>query len=128
MLTENQESALTSAGDCFEHWHSSDRIMDYAAHQQLVTMETSAILGAGTFTIDRDIDYVVVDSSLGNVTLTIPSAVYNLSITVVKTSALNTVTVNSISGNINGAVSYVLSAAYSSAKFKAINGNYYKVA
>jgi len=128
MLTERQESNLTSAGDCFEHWHSLDRVISDDAYREMIHNETSISLGAGTHSIPGDIDFVLVNTSSGNAIINIPAATSMIALTIIKTSALNTVTVQTSVGNINGASTYVMSAAYSSAKLKAISGNYYKVA
>ena len=127
MLTDTQESNLTSAGDCFEHYHSSDRIPTHEAYTRMLSLESFVAVTSGASVVRSDVDYVLADSTAGVCTLTLPNVSRNGSITVVKVSALNTVVIQAAVGLINGAATYVLAAAYSHAKLKALGGNYYVV-
>ena len=126
-MTPEQESNLTSQGDCQEHWHSSDRLRTHDDGRQLVNLEYAQRVYAGTHSVDPTADYVLVDSSGGSVTLTLPHPSKRLATTFVRTSALNTVTINTPSGVINGAATYSLIGAYLPVRLKAIDGNYYRV-
>lgn len=128
MLTPEQENALVGGGDCFEHFHSNDRVLGTEHKNYLIALEKSVYLSNGSHTVLEDTDYVLVDTTLGNATLVLPKPSLSLSITVIKLVGDNSVIVDSPSGTINGSATYTLSSAYQTAKFKAIAGNYYKVA
>lgn len=127
MLDPQQESNLTSQGDCFEHWHSQDRIPTHEFKLGLDYLETALEVGAGTTTLTGSEDFVLVDSTAGAATIVLPPPIKRLSVVVLRTVAANTVTIDSPSGTINGAATYALTGAYAAGTFKAINGNYYKV-
>lgn len=127
MLTDLQESNLVSQGDCFEHWHSQDRIPTHEFKLGLDYLETSLSVGSGSTTLVGAEDYVLVDTTSGSATIVLPPPIKRMKVVIVKTAAANSVTVDSPTGTINGTATYVLSAAYAVAVFKAINGNYYKV-
>ena len=128
MLSPEQESALTSQGDCYEHFHSSDRQVTYEQILSMISLEMTITLANGTHIVPLGAIYVLANSISGNVNLTLPNPSKNLSVTVIKTSANNSVIISSPSGTINGSASYSMTSAYQTAKFKAIAGNYYKVA
>ena len=128
MLTPEQESSLVSQGDCYEHYHSSDRLITSEDGITLNAIERSASFVNGTHSIPSDVAYVLANSGSGNVNLTLPNPSKKLSVTVIKTVAGNSVIISTPSGTINGVASYTLTSAIQTAKFKAIDGNYYKVA
>jgi hypothetical protein len=128
MLSPEQESNLVSQGDCFEHYHSQDRVPTHEFKLGLDYLETSLTVADGTTTLTGREDYVLVDTTSGAATIVLPDPVKRGSVTVVKLVAANTVTVDSPTGTINGGATYSLTSAYATAKFKAIGGNYYKVA
>lgn len=127
MLDPQQESNLTSQGDCFEHWHSQDRIPTHEFKLGLDYLETYLSVGSGSTTLTGSEDYVLVDTTSGAASIMLPPPVKRMKITIIKVAAANTVTVDSPAGTINGAATYSLTSAYATATFKAINGNYYKV-
>lgn len=127
MLPTEKEFELISGGDCFSHWHSSDRVRTHDDSVQLDALESYQTVADGTHNVKPGVTYVLVDTSAGSTTLYLPNPERKLSVTVIKTSASNTLTVDSTVGNINGASTYSMTAAYAAAKFKAIDGNYYVV-
>lgn len=128
MLDLRQESNLTSGGDCFEHYHSSDRAPTHDQAVEFTRLEKTQLLVDGSGAINKDIDYALVDTSGGNAAVTLPHPIGLRKVTVVKVAAGNTVTLSSPVGTINGSATLVLSSAYAVAVLKAIDGNYYKVA
>lgn len=128
MLSSNQESNLVSGGDCFEHYHSSDRVVTHDDAVALTELEKTQLAINGATVVSKDADYVLVDTASGNATLTLPHPNGLRRVVVLKTAAANTVTISSPVGTINGVATLVLSAAYAVATLKAIGGNYYKVA
>lgn len=127
MLDLLQESNLTSGGDCFEHYHSQDRIPTHEFKLGLDYLETALEVGAGTTTLTGAEDFVLVDSTAGAATVMLPPPVKRMSVVVMRKVAANTVTIDSPTGTINGAATYALAGAYAVGTFKAINGDYYKV-
>ena len=126
-LTPEQESSLTSAGDCFQHYHSSDRLRTHDESRQLVGLESVEHTGAGAYSVPASADYVMVDTSLGSATITLPPPSKLMSVTILRTSGANLATIKSPTGLVNGALTFALAGAYGFAKFKAFNGNYYRV-
>lgn len=129
MLTPQQESNLTSGGDCHEHFHTADRQVSHETLSALISLETSISVIDGTIDVPAGTDYVIVDTSSGSATLNLPLPSKKLSVTIVRLSASNTLTIQSPTGTVNGGATYTgLTGAYAFGKFKAINGNYYRVA
>lgn len=128
-MTPEQEQRLTSGGDCPDHFHSTDRLKTHNDVVDLVVLE-DFIRIYSNYSFERDaFEYILADSTLGNVDITLPAAKKKMKTTVVKTVAANTVTIYPPSGSlINGGASYALTAAYAKATVKAIDGDYYVVA
>ena len=63
MLDPQQESNLTSQGDCFEHWHSQDRIPTHEFKLGLDYLEMYLSVGSGSTTLAGSEDYVLVDTT-----------------------------------------------------------------
>lgn len=119
-MTPEHEAALTGGGDCFAHWHSEDR---RPTHDFLRGLQSLAVTksSSSSVTLTGGEDIVRVDTSAGDVTVTLPPPVNGEEVTVIKTSALNTLT---IIGSINGAVSKSYTTQWSSRTFKAIDGQW----
>jgi len=92
MLSDLQESSLVSAGDCFEHWHSSDRVM---THDSLTGLQEVA--NYQTFTDDYEVkpaaDYILADTSVKSVTITLPLSTNGREIEVTKMASPNYVSI-----------------------------------
>jgi len=71
MLTSAQESSLTSAGDCFDHWHSSDRILDHTSVLSLQGI-SQVFKVTDDFTVTLNQDIIAVDTTLKDITITLP--------------------------------------------------------
>ena len=91
-MTPEQEASLVSVGDCRTHWHSEDRqpTQDFLRGLQTVANQKAY---SGTITLTGKEDFVLVDTSTGNSTLTLPRAVNGLEIEIMKLDATNTITV-----------------------------------
>jgi hypothetical protein len=120
------EASLTGGGDCSAHWHSADRVptQDFLHGLQaaggVITVSASTIL-RGTE------DLVLVDTTVGDVTLTLPRARNGREVTILKTSALNKLTVQGIDGQlINGRVTQTYYTRWTARTFKAV-GNTWRV-
>lgn len=128
MINTQQEASLLSGGDCFLHWHSQDRVATHSMLSDLISLEKTQFVVDGGTVVDPEADYVLVDTTAGNATLTLPQPVIGRKLVLLKTAAGNTATLSSPTGDINGAATLVLTAAYEAAVLKAIAGNYYRVA
>ena len=123
-MTPWQEAALTGGGDCFTHWHSEDRrpTQDFLHGLHSVA---NAVVASSNITLTGDEDIVRVDTSAGDVTVTLPYAKGGTEITVIKTSALNTLTVKGTgTETINGSNTHTYTTLWSSRTFKAIDGQW----
>ena len=87
-LSPQQESTLVSGGDCFDHWHSSDRVR---THDDILTMQAlaKATLVSSDTTITSKQDYLIVDTSSGNVTVTLPFSNNGREIEIMKNAQAN---------------------------------------
>ncbi len=121
-LSPQQESALVSGGDCFEHWHSSDRILshdDVLQYQSLTTViEVSA-----DFTVDDRWDYLLVDTTTGNVNIYLPQALNGREIEVIKAAAAYKLNILPVAGEtIIGATGVIIQSKYDALRVKAVQG------
>ena len=93
---------LIAGGDTFAHWHSEDRAPTQAflhGLQQLVSQNTVT----GDTTLSSRQDIVFVDTSAGDVTITLPNATEGQEYTVVKVGATNKLIITSVSPlTVNG--------------------------
>lgn len=88
MLTEQQESSLVSGGDNFDHWHSSDRVLDRSS---LLTLQSlaRAYETNDSITVSDTMDYVIVDTSASDVTITLPRSHNGREIEIMKNATEN---------------------------------------
>lgn len=128
MLTTQQESSLTSGGDCFEHWHSQDRVLSHNSLLQLQQLQNVATVSTNTTLSDIN-DIVLVDTTGGNVTVNLPPARNGRVYTVVKLSTTNLLTVAaSGTDTIDSAASISTTTGWVSRTFKAVTGGWIIVA
>ena len=87
-LTDRQESNLISKGDCFEHWHSEDRVL---THDDVLTLQglAKATVVIGDITVDSRQDYLLVDTSVLSITVTLPRANQGREIEIMKNATAN---------------------------------------
>jgi hypothetical protein len=91
-LDDRQISELTGTGECYLHWHPDDRVVTNdtvkgVASQALVTsVSTNTSIGYSP-------DIVLVDTSAGNITITVPLAKSGNEVKIVKVAAPNTLTI-----------------------------------
>ena len=88
MLTPQQESNLVSGGDCPDHWHSQDRVLDRSS---LLTLQSlaRAYETNDSITVTDTMDYVIADTSASNITITLPRAHNGREIEVMKNATSN---------------------------------------
>ena len=117
-----QESSLVSGGDCFEHWHSSDRT---PTHDTVLQYQSLATVRSVTtdVTVDDRWDYILVDTSTGNRTVTLPLANNGREIEVIKATAANKVTIlPSGADTIIGATGVIIQSRFDAIRLKAVHG------
>lgn len=91
-LTPQQESNLTSAGDCREHWHSEDRILSQDSVIQFQNLTTLKPI-SDDFAVTERWNGVLVDTTLQNVVVTLPTARHGREFEVVKNAAAHYVSI-----------------------------------
>ena len=72
-MTPWQETALTGGGDCFTHWHSEDRrpTQDFLHGLHSVA---NTVVASSNITLTGNEDVLRVDTSAGDVIVTLPYA------------------------------------------------------
>lgn len=123
-LTGYQESTLTSGGDCFDHWHSSDRILTHDDIGQLQRL--SAIINVtGNITASFTQDVLLCDTTSTSFTVSLPVAAQGVEIEIVKIVQANTLTIQ-LSGTdlIYGQSSVLVYNIGTALRFKSITGGW----
>lgn len=119
-----EELGLINGGDCFSHFHSEDRrpTQDFLHGLQSVAYNKSA---SSSLVLTGVEDVIRVDTSVSDVTITLPPAVHGKEVTIIKTSALHTLTVQGAGGElINGDNVHVYTTIWSARTFKAVDGQW----
>lgn len=120
MLTLQQESNLTSAGDCFEHWHSQDRVPVYSDIAEYQSLARQVVVSSDAF-VSPEADYLLVDTSMGDVNIQLPPAMRGREIEVIKTASAYRVIILPDSGEtIIGAEGVVIQSRYDALRIKAV--------
>ena len=122
MLTDAQEFELSAGGDCQLHYHSSDRDI---TREQVVQFQASenmrTVTASGAITYNDDI--LLVNTTSGAVTLTLPIARGGKSYSVVRIAGANAVTLTPAAGNtINLTSSVSISTNFAPVRIKALKG------
>lgn len=124
MLTPEQEELLVSGGDCPMHTHSDGRRVTQDTLRNLHSCEKVVIIST-TYTVTATDDVVLLDSSLGSFTVTIPSGTNGRRLTFKKLVAANMVTVDPVgSATIDGAATLAMTTQWQVVRLKAYNGNW----
>lgn len=89
-MTPEQEAELVGGGDCRSHFHIDDRQPSQSFLQGLQGV-ANRVPVSGNITLTGKEDFVSVDTSAGNVTLTLPVAKQGLEIEILKIYLINTV-------------------------------------
>jgi len=86
----DQEAALIQGGDCFSHYHSADRVptQDFMHGLQTIARQNPV---TANYTVTAKDDYVLVDTSAGNVTITMPRAIGGVEVEILKMFPQNTI-------------------------------------
>jgi len=116
---------LLSGGDTFAHWHSEDRRATSDLLHGLQQVANIKSVSGVSVVLTGGEDFVRADTSLWDVTITLPPAVNGQEVTIVKTSALNTLTIQGSGGEtINGSASLTYTTQWSARTFKAVDGQW----
>lgn len=124
MLSQQQESELISGGDCLAHWHSSDRVV---SHGDLRELQNLAVVynSSGDIMVSTREDFILADTSVSNMTVSLPEARNGREIEVVKYSPANKLTVSAWGSNkILGSDQVIVYNYGTSLRFKAIQGGW----
>ena len=113
-------SSLQGGGDCFDHYHSSDRAPSHDTLARLQQLEKVVTVTATYAALSAD-DYIIGDTTAGGFTITLAAPKSGRRVIVMKSVAANTLTVASAS-NINGAATAALTTRWSILSLKAIDG------
>ncbi len=124
MLLQDQELRLVSGGDCPDHNHSYDRT---PTHDFLVGLQGIASVAptTGNVTLGDNDDHVLVDTTAGTVTVTLPRATSGREYEVTKVTAPNSVNVvPSGTDTVLGTTGVTWASQWTSIRFKAITGGW----
>lgn len=116
------DPSLVNGGDCFSHWHSSDR---QPTHDFLEGLQTLCRVKEASANYEASLndDYNLVTTSGGAVIVILPKARNNRVITFTKVGGGNTLTLTTTSPDtINGGASLVISSNYAPVRLLARQG------
>jgi len=116
----DQEMALVGGGDCYSHYHSLDRQPTQDFLQGLESVANQFQVSGDTVLTGRE-DFVIVDTSAGNVAITMPRAINGLEVEVMK--LVPAYSINVVPGGTDTILSttgVTFSAGNASIRFKAI--------
>ena len=124
MLTAAQESNLTSAGDCFEHWHSQDRAVVHSDIGQLQRLGIiTEVTSSGDIKLPQDV--LLCDTTASSLTISLPVAPKGTEIEIVKTASPNVLTIQPTSPDlIYGQSSVLVYNIGTALRFKSIQGGW----
>lgn len=122
-LTEFEREQLVSKGPCNLHTHE----VNLNEHKHVVSLQALEVVVTVTanHVADYREDIILVDTSAGNVTITLPPSRGGKKFYILKTKAANAVTVQFTGGEtLLGAASYSLSAQAEGRWFKGVYEGY----
>lgn len=124
-LSPDEHQELTGGGECHLHWHPPSR--EHAVLELFQEMHKVVSVAADYVMQPLD-DIAVVDTTAGNITVTLPPSKGQREYMAVKAKAANLLIVN-FSGTENcfGQTSYNVVALGDTLKFKAFNGGWIKI-
>lgn len=125
MLRPDQEAELTERGDCQSHYHSSDRMPTQDTILQIQRLNTPRLISSN-FVANDNSNYLLMDTSSGNVSVQLPAARNGREIVVMKNTAGNYVQILPLgSDKILGLNELKLYNYGDSARLKAIPGGWF---
>lgn len=118
------DPTLTQGGDCFLHYHSIDRVPDQVFLSALEGVYARRTV-TGNTTLTATDDIVLVDTTSGNISVTLPRASNGKEFQVVKTAAAFTLTILPTGADtILGTTSLAVTGRWTSLHFKSVVGGY----
>lgn len=109
-------------GDRKDHYHNSDRFPSRDSRLWQDSQETLVSVTAAYTLLPKD-DWLLVDTTAGAVTITIPAPRNGRKFTIIRTAGTNDITVSG--ATINGAASFTISTTNLPVSFKAGTSTYY---
>lgn len=121
-LSDNEVTALTGGMDTSLHSHSFDRAMTHASLDEIQALEKFVVVTVN-YTVTYLLDFVLVDSTAGVVTVTLPFSKGQKEITVVRIAGANNVVIAAAATDtVNGAATATIVASYTPRHLKAFKG------
>jgi hypothetical protein len=120
-MNPQDDFSLVQGGDCFSHWHSSDRqpTQDFLHGLQGVTRVEYR---AADFTVDLSVDYYIVTTPAA-VTATLPLARGNRVIVLLRDGGAHNLSIYPSGGEtINGTTHIDITSSYSPVRLLALKG------
>lgn len=126
-ISSEEESQLTNGGACDLHFHPNDRIVQHDQLDQLQSVKTIRNISSSYTATYRD-DILIVDTTSGNLTVTIPLSKGFKEFTIVKSVAANVLTVVFSGGQLMfGLSSITITVQADLRTLKAIVGGYIRI-
>lgn len=125
-MTPADEQSLTGGGDCFSHYHSEDRRPTQLTLHSLYSVSREVSVSSDYVLSDND-DFILVDTSVGNVTVTLPKAINQIEVEIQKLSSANTLIIqrqNSGDTILNQSLPVSVTVGNSSLRFKAMGSDW----
>lgn len=125
-FTPQQVAQLIGQGECFIHTHPKETL-GFEDRLALMSAEPVSVIGVSEYTLQPRDELLLVDTSAGNVTITLPLAARGREFQIVKTKPQNVLAVtptapNAVLGTAAGVVVY---NQWTSLHFKAVNNSEY---
>lgn len=123
MLTEQEASQLTQGAVCYIHTHPKD-ILGFEEKLELM-YATPISVPSANYTVGRNDELILVDTSSASVTVTLPPAIDGREFSITKVSPSNTLfVVPPPPSTIIGAEGVQFTGNFTSLRIKAVNQNY----
>ena len=124
MLDAIHESQLVGGGDCFLHWHSSDRVITHSDLRKLQQLDVFRTVTGDSSVLPND-DFILVNTTSASVTVTLPLASASREIEIMKNAAPNRISVvTSGTDTILGVTEARIYNYGTSLRFKAVTGGW----
>jgi hypothetical protein len=123
MISPQEISQLTQGAVCYIHSHPRD-VLNFVEKLELMRV-TPVSAQSGNYEVTRNDELILVDTSLQDITITLPLAENGREFSVVKVAAPNKVFVVAMHpSTIIGVEGVQFSGNYTSLRIKAVNQNY----
>lgn len=121
-MRPDQEMALVSGGDCTSHWHSEDRKPTQALLQGLQNIQ-KVLSATASYAASLDVDYNLIDTTVGVVSVTLPKARGNRVLVFTRTAGTNNIVLSpQLPDTVNGGTSLVITTSHAPVRLLALAG------